>query len=322
MVTLKSHNEHLAPLIAKALQFLPPSPPNVSPSASIAVRSTDRWLQKQKPDFVSVTRGPGLMPSLSAGLQTAKGLVVAWQVPLVGVNHMQAHALTPRLVHALESRNKGVEREPRFPFLSLLVSGGHTMLVHSKGLVRHSILARTTDIAIGDMVDKAARFILPEDMVGGSKDVMYGRLLEAFAFPADVEGYNYTAPATRAEELSRKPSQWGWALTAPLAETRSGSKSKPTEFSFSGLGSAVERICKGRETAMTGAERIDLAREVMTVAFEHLASRVVMALKSLDAESESIATLVLSGGVASNKFLQKLYVLAVTSLPRFRIIAN
>lgn len=309
IVALDSHNEQLAPLLKKALQSLPPSPLNDSTSPSIPVLSEPEWRQKKKPDFISVTRGPGLLRSLSTGLQTAKGLAVAWNVPLVGVNHMQAHALTPRLVHALESTSHDIAREPAFPFLSLLVSGGHTLLVRSKALTHHSIFASTTDIAIGDAIDKAARLILPEEIIEASKDVMYGRLLESFAFPDGEAGYDYTPPRTRAEEISRKPSKWGWALAAPLAETRSGSKSKAMEFSFSGLGSAVERTCKRNgETAMKNDERIDLARDVMRVAFEHLASRVVLALKSMNQDDGKITTLVVSGGVASNKFLIKVYV--------------
>lgn len=229
---------------------------------------------------------------------------------------MQAHALTPRLVSALESdsNSDGHQHEPAFPFLSSLVSGGHTMLVHSKALTQHSILARTTDIAVGDAIDKMARSILPSEIIASSEDVMYGRLLEKFAFP-DNQGYeDYTAPSTRAEEILRKPSRWEWALAAPLAETRSGSKSKAMEYSFSGLGSAVERICKWEETAMSLEERVDLAREVMRVAFEHLASRVIMALMAMDGNGtnagggERVGTLVVSGGVASNQFLRKVYV--------------
>ncbi|KAL8961310.1 MAG: hypothetical protein Q9193_002125, partial [Seirophora villosa] len=323
VVSLQSHNAHLAPLIVKALRWLPPASAtsNGCTSPSIPVRTANQWVQRKKPDFISITRGPGLLPSLSTGLQTAKGLAVAWQVPLLGINHMQAHALTPRLVHALESSTSNRQaREPAFPFLTLLVSGGHTMLVHSKALTHHSILAGTTDIAIGDAIDKAARCILPQETIAAAKDVMYGRLLEEFAAPPlDGDGpgydYDYLPPRTRAEELSRKPSRWGWALAAPLAETRSGSRSRAMEFSFSGLGSAVLRICQQRGPEMPREERVDLAREVMRVAFEHLASRVVMALESLrktritDVAAKGgggISTLVVSGGVASNGFLKKM----------------
>ncbi|KAL8873101.1 MAG: hypothetical protein Q9174_001373 [Haloplaca sp. 1 TL-2023] len=223
---------------------------------------------------------------------------------------MQAHALTPRLVNALKVNSDDLE--PQFPFLSLLVSGGHTMLVHSKELTHHTILASTTDVAIGDVIDKAARQILPREVIQCADEMMYGRVLERFAFPAEIEQYAYVAPTTRAEEMSRKSSSWGWALAAPLAGTRSGSKSKAMEFSFSGLGSAIQRICKGRETTMRHEERVDLAREVLRVAFEHLASRTSMALEKLNKvqapSSKRVSTLVVSGGVASNRFLRKLCV--------------
>ena len=248
-----------------------------------------------------------MLSNLYTGLNTAKGLAVAWQVPLVGINHMQAHALTPRLESALEFGNKE-PRQPGFPFLSLLVSGGHTLLVHSRGLVDHDILANTTDIAVGDALDKMARSILPKDIVEGATDVMYGRMLEKFVFPHGTIGHDYSAPRTRAEELTRKMSSWGWSLPVPLAETRSGSKSKAMEFSFSGLGSAVERISQGRGPSITVDERLDLAKEAMRVSFEHLSSRVILALKQLDVTDDPIdrriETLVVSGGVASNQYLK------------------
>lgn len=262
--------------------------------------------QKIKPDLISVTRGPGMRSSLTTGLDTAKGLAVAWQIPLVGVNHMQAHALTPRLVSALNSLCP--ESEPAFPFLSLLVSGGHTLLVHSKDLCEHTILASTTDIAIGDAIDKMARSILPSDLLKEGGEIMYGRLLERFAFPIGETDHNYTAPTTRAEEIARRDSKWGWSLPPPLAETRSGSKSRAMEFTFSGLGSAVKRICEANPS-MDHEQRNNLAREGMRVAFEHLASRVGWALTDLSrSQDQKLDTLVVSGGVASNKFLRTVYV--------------
>ena len=145
--------------------------------------------------------------SLTTGLDTAKGLAVAWQIPLVGVNHMQAHALTPRLVSALSARSPNAA--PAFPFLSLLVSGGHTLLVHSRELTDHEILATATDIAIGDCIDKIARLVLRPGVLKEGGDIMYGRLLERFAFPNGSADFNYTAPTTRAEEIARKSTRWG-----------------------------------------------------------------------------------------------------------------
>ncbi|KAL8828476.1 MAG: hypothetical protein Q9191_002571 [Dirinaria sp. TL-2023a] len=329
MIALDSHQVNLANLVQEALQSLPPFIPNhhdtALPRGSISVYepSGQRLKGKRKPDFVSVTRGPGMRASLSTGLDTAKGLAVAWQVPLVGVHHMQAHSLTPRLVSALkrdtiaksadeDSTKSGYE--PMFPYLSLLISGGHTLVVHTASLTSHTILATTIDIAVGDCLDKCAREILPSTVLAASTETMYGRLLEHFVFPSSVPKYAYIPPRCRAEEFARKPTQWGWALTPPLAVTTSQkSKNKGMQFSFTSVGSTVKCIVEDRIKAsgMAPDERRALGRHVMEVVFEHLASRAVTALQALQKSEETepehhtrVRTLVVSGGVASNGFLR------------------
>ncbi|KAL6715917.1 Mitochondrial tRNAs modification protein [Lecanora helva] len=295
IVSLESHHENLALLIAKALRQFPLHDSHHSVKQKIS--------PVLKPDFISVTRGPGMRSSLTTGLDTAKGLAVACQIPLVGINHMQAHALTPRLVSMLDK--EAPAPKPDFPFLSLLVSGGHTLLVHSKAITNHKILAETTDIAIGDAIDKIARHVLPPTLLKSKNEIMYGRLLENFVFPNGASSsIDYVAPTTRAEEIVRRQTQWGWALCPPLAETRSGEKSKAMEFTFSGLESAVRRICDAKGSEMSIEERIDLGKESMRIAFEHLASRVGWALHDLKSTNQPIDTLVVSGGVASNTFLK------------------
>jgi N6-L-threonylcarbamoyladenine synthase len=232
--------------------------------------------------------------NLITGLDTAKGLAVAWQVPLLGVNHMQAHALTPRLVSALSESGDLHVPQPTFPFLTLLVSGGHTMLVHSKRLCEHEILANTTDIAIGDMIDKCARDILPVDVVKEAENVSYGPVLETFAFPDEKAQYNYQQ-ASNVESID-------WSITAPLQNhTSREAKTYRGMFSFSGIWSSVKRFMKNNPN-MDDAERRMLARETMRVAFEHLASRITIALKN--PELSNTNTLVVSGGVASNQYLK------------------
>ena len=254
-----------------------------------------------KPHFISVTRGPGIRAALTTGLDTAKGLAVAWQIPLVGVNHMQAHALTARLVCALDPLDTKQDVRPVFPFLSLLVSGGHTLLVNSKRLCDHAVLASTTDIAIGDAIDKMARSILPPEALDG-REIMYGRVLEKYAFPDGPRNYEYKAPTSRAEAVTRKTTPWGWSLPVPLAE------SKCMQFSYSGLGSAIARICEGRGMSMEPDERRGLASEGMRVAFEHLAERIALALTEMREWNQQVSTLVVSGGVASNGYLRRMYV--------------
>lgn len=252
---------------------------------------------------------------LSTGIDTAKGLSVAWSIPLIAVNHMQAHALTPRLVTALEQM-PDQSSKCDFPFLSLLVSGGHTMLVHSTALTDHAILASTIDIAVGDHIDKIARCILPSALIEQSGDVMYGRLLEQYTFPHGPGDYHYVAPAGRGEEIAQKGTGWGWSLAAPLSGSRTGSKracgsSARMEFSFSGLGSAILKICEEKRGEMEEPERKELGRHGMRIAFEHLASRVVTALKLREnqhiaglIDGNALNTLVVSGGVAANGYLK------------------
>jgi N6-L-threonylcarbamoyladenine synthase len=252
--------------------------------------------------------------NLFTGIDTAKGLAVAWGIPIVGVHHMQAHALTPRLATALKTpltRGQGEVLGPAFPYLSLLVSGGHTILVHTKTLTQHEILASTTDIAIGDALDKIARAVLPDNFIknGGTKP--YGRLLEEFAFGYNPGSYDYEAPTTRAEDIAIRPSAFGWGLTPPLSAVKCGRKSKVMEYSFSGTDSACQRVMKSRNpAAVSDDERRELAKEAMRVMFEHLASRVLLALDVMaaatTAETVPVTTLVVSGGVASNSFLRVL----------------
>lgn len=251
-----------------------------------------------KPDLVAVTRGPGMSANLAEGLALGKGLAVAWGVPFVGVNHMQAHALTPRLVHALDAPEDGNPTgvAPSFPFLTLLVSGGHTQLVHSRSLTDHRILANSANIAIGDALDKCARLILPPDVLASCPDVMYGRALEAFAFPDGSGMEAYTAPAKRENEIAPLVSPHGWTLHPPLADTRR------LGYEFSALESSVQRVVAAYPD-LSVPQRRDLAVDIMRLAFEHLAGRVLIALKDLD--DVRAETLVVSGGVACNRFLMK-----------------
>ncbi|EPE26278.1 Actin-like ATPase [Glarea lozoyensis ATCC 20868] len=308
IVAHESHQKNIAVLVEKALLSLPvahkqdASPGGYDWSRTVALGNGSLTTFRRKPAFVTVTRGPGMRASLITGIDTAKGLAVGWQVPLLGVNHMQAHALTPRLVAALNHPQEEMitkTLDPPFPFLTFLVSGGHTILVHSKGLCDHEILAETNDLAIGDMLDKTARDILPEAILKSAPDVMYARSLEAFAFPE--EG---TSQYERFEKERRKSSKplYGWTVNTPYAKL--GPRIAATykhEFSFSGIGSCVKGIAQAR-TDMDTPERQHLAREAMRVTFEHLSSRVVLALKG--GSLQGINTLVVSGGVASNKYLK------------------
>ncbi|KAJ5533338.1 hypothetical protein N7494_009890 [Penicillium frequentans] len=298
ILALESHQENLASLVDKALRYLPASKDG-DKSINLADGSS-----RQRPDFISATRGPGMRSNLSVGLDTGKALSVAWQIPMVGVHHMQAHLLTPRLVSCLDKGNGAVTPGavgPQFPFLSILVSGGHSILVHSKSLTDHTIMASSDDIAMGETLDKSAREILPASLLQEAKNTMYGKALEQFVFPNGPADFaDYRPPMNRGEEVIKRKSPWGWSVTTPFANTRT------LQLSFSSVSSMVNKIVKDREGQLSHDERVDLGREAMRVCFEHLASRTIIALETLrvrNRDENEIKTLVVSGGVAANKFL-------------------
>jgi N6-L-threonylcarbamoyladenine synthase len=298
---LDSHARSLARLIDKSLHSLP--------AASVPLASNQEQhitlkngTVKRAPDFITVTRGPGMRSNLSCGLDTAKGLAVAWQVPLLAIHHMQAHALTPRLVDALNPESTPPSVQPGFPFLSLLVSGGHTLLLYSKSLTEHETLATTHDTAIGEALDKIGRLILPDTIQAEIKDIAYAKHLSAYAFPSASCHAEYQPPLSRGAECARSPNEFGWDISTPFAETRKLS------FSFSGIATGVERLftLRAAQPSFTESERQTFARAALTVSFNHLASRTVIALEKLRQvqPGHPINTLVVSGGVAASAFLR------------------
>lgn len=312
LVALHSHQTNLGLLLQKALCQL--DAVHAVDGAHGQFPGKSHW----RPDFVSVTRGPGMRSNLSVGVDTAKGLALAWGVPLVGVHHMQAHALTPRLCSTLPSVRKpehivtkaegGIETSlwspqklrPTFPFLSVLASGGHTMLISSQSLLEHKTLAETGDIAIGACLDKVARAVLPSELLIPP----YGRALEDFAFPNGKDSYDYTPPARRGDEIESRDTRWGWQIRPPLAENAYGKSSRRMIYSFAGMLTHVERLM-AVDAHRSLDERRDMAREVLRVAFEHLTSRVLIHVTDLDpVERQKVKTVVVSGGVAANKFLR------------------
>lgn len=125
----RAHQEHIIPIVDEALR-----------SAQVTVKELDA---------VAFTRGPGLMGSLLVGTSFAKGLAVALDIPLIEVNHMQAHVLA----HFIESPS------PSFPFLCLTVSGGHTQIVKVTDYLEMEVLGTTQDDAVGEAFDKAAKIL-------------------------------------------------------------------------------------------------------------------------------------------------------------------
>jgi len=105
-------------------------------------------------DLIAVTRGPGLMTSLSVGVQTAEMLGLMWGKPVVGVNHLEGHILSPFIGHDIYP-----PRQEDFPMVVLTVSGGHSLLVLMKKIGEYEVLGTTIDDAAGDAFDKVAKMI-------------------------------------------------------------------------------------------------------------------------------------------------------------------
>ncbi|MCP4312542.1 MAG: tRNA (adenosine(37)-N6)-threonylcarbamoyltransferase complex transferase subunit TsaD [Bacteroidetes bacterium] len=125
---------------------------NIVPVVDTAIRQSG--LQRGDIDAVAFTRGPGLLGSLLVGTSFAKGFTAALGIPLIEINHLQAHIL----VHFIVEQD-GQDHAPSFPFLCLLVSGGHTQLVMVKDHHNMEILGRTIDDAAGEAFDKCAKLL-------------------------------------------------------------------------------------------------------------------------------------------------------------------
>lgn len=290
------HQQNLAPMVRDLFAQY-----NVVPLPGSA--SSSRGSHSLKIDLICATRGPGMIGSLSAGYNFAKGLSVALNVPLVGVHHMVGHLLTPRFFQALPAPAGDATAAdiPEYPFFSLLVSGGHTMLVRSASPTDHTVLANTVDIAIGDMLDKCAREL-------GLTGNMLGQELEKFI--------NTPAPAAMDEASAA-------ALAAirfpnPL-QNKSGRAADRAAYSFAGfitsLRTAVAKhfpaAAEGEPPALDLATRRVLAERLQAAIFKHLVSKTGLALRAYfdaqppaDGQQGTPVDIVCAGGVASNLTLR------------------
>ncbi|KAI7881593.1 glycoprotease/Kae1 family metallohydrolase [Lichtheimia hyalospora FSU 10163] len=218
-------------------------------------------------DGVAVTRGPGLPPCLPVGLNAGKTLAAVCQKPLIGVHHMEAHALTARLTESVA---------PAFPFMTLLISGGHTILLTANRLGDYEILADTLDNAVGEAIDKTARALsLPWE---GSSP---GPALERAAAKGD-------------------PNRFLKKLPTPLLND----KKSTCAFSFSGLKTAVARLVEV-ENISTAQDKSDVAAAFQARCIGHIEQKLKLALdREITLNKKPLSSLIVSGGVASNQYFR------------------
>lgn len=208
-------------------------------------------------DAIAVTAGPGLIGGVAVGLTTAKALAMASGRKLVALNHLEAHALTARLTAGVA-----------FPYLLLLVSGGHCQLLICEGVGQFTRLGSTIDDAAGEAFDKTAKLL-------------------GLGFPG--------GPAVAKAALTGNPKKY--RLPRPMAGTET------YDFSFSGLKSAVRRLVE--VTELTDEAVSDLAASFQTAAVDVLMDRTRRALLGPEVRRAGVKSLVVAGGVAANEVLSR-----------------
>ena len=217
-------------------------------------------------DAVAVTYGPGLAGSLMVGVNAAKGLAIGRGLPLIGINHLEAHIYA----HWLDIDAEGAARgELTFPLLSLLVSGGHTQLtlVHDHGRYEH--LGGTLDDAAGEAFDKVGRLLgLPYP--GGPE-------VERVAKSGNPQAFDF--PRAWLDDSSSDAHIW--------------------DFSFSGLKTAVLREVQRYSDPPRGRLLADLAASFQTAVVDVLSTKAAQAAEAFD-----VTAVLLSGGVTANQTLR------------------
>lgn len=231
----RAHVAHLDGIIARAL--------------------AEAGLKLADVDAIAATAGPGLIGGVLVGLTTAKALAAATGRPLVAINHLEAHALTARLTEGIG-----------FPYLMLLVSGGHTQFVLVRGVGDYERWGTTIDDALGEAFDKVAK-LLALGHPGGPEVEKTARL-------GDARRFDFPRPLLRQEGL---------------------------DFSFSGLKTAV-RLAAEAIAPLSDQDVADIAASFQAAVVEVVATRSRQALQRFKTRLPGARPmLVVAGGVAANK---------------------
>ena len=212
---------------------------------------------------IAVTAGPGLIGGVMVGVVTAKALALATDKPLFGINHLEGHALTTRLTD-----------QTAFPYLLLLISGGHCQLIEVRGLGNYSRLGTTIDDAAGEAFDKTAK-LLDLGVPGG--------------------------PAV--EKMAKNGNAERFKLPRPLI------KQDNCDFSFSGLKTAVKREAEAilsSKGEISIEDKADLCASFQTAIADSLSIKSQRAMKLFQSRNKNIEnpTFVVAGGVAANTHIR------------------
>jgi N6-L-threonylcarbamoyladenine synthase len=209
-------------------------------------------------DAVAATGGPGLIGGVIVGVMTAKAIALATAKPFLAVNHLEGHALTARLTHGID-----------FPYLLLLVSGGHCQLLAVEGVGRYRRLGTTIDDAAGEAFDKVAK-------------------MAGLGYPG--------GPAV--ERAAKQGDPTRFSLPRPM-------KGRPDcDFSFSGLKNAVRLAVEALPQPISDRDAADLCAGFQAAVADSVADRTRRAIARMKAEWPEARHLVVAGGVAANTALR------------------
>jgi N6-L-threonylcarbamoyladenine synthase len=217
-------------------------------------------------DGIAATAGPGLIGGVMVGLLTGKAIAAARNTPFVAVNHLEGHALTARLTDNVA-----------FPYLLLLISGGHCQLLEVAGVGAYRRIGTTIDDAVGEAFDKTAKLL-------------------GLGFPG--------GPAVETAAAQGDPK--AFALPRPLAGTET------CDFSFSGLKTAVLHAVRDAGP-LNDQRRADMAASFQAAVADVLADRSTRAMAQFASRHPNARTLVVAGGVAANQALRSRLVTAAAT---------
>lgn len=254
-IAARSHIEAILPVVHQALD--------------------DADCKWQDIDGIAVTYGPGLGGSLLIGVLTARSLAMTQCKPLYAVNHVEAHVYANFITDSRLPGCKLPAKQPEFPLLALIISGGHTQLVLFHDHFDYTVLGRTQDDAIGEAFDKVAKML----------------------------GLPYPGGPSVAEAAVKGDPE---AFKLPIA------KMSRYDLSFSGLKTAVLRLCQAQigETpdfpSTKLPERLSASQKAdIAASFQHVAVRTIIDKARLACDEFAPASVVIAGGVAANTELRR-----------------
>jgi len=239
---------------------------NIAPIVTIALKKAK--ITPSQLSAVAVTYGPGLAPALEIGIQYAQEFSHQHQLPLIGINHLEGHLLSPLLTRQSRSSSHALTAKPTFPFLGIIISGGHSLFVQVDNYGQYQILGETLDDAAGECLDKIGRLL--------NLGYPAAPVLEQFAKKGDPHRFRYPLPLTTHRNFN---------------------------LSFSGLKTHAHHLIQQlqKDNLLDQQTFYDLCASTQTGVFKHLNYK----LNKLLTQLPHFSCILVGGGVAANMTLRK-----------------